>query len=77
MKTKKGEPTHRNVWNSYYFISLRFEVVSYTTRDKYHISLLLPDQIIGSEKLEWLKINSDIIDFENDTINMLLYWEAW
>lgn len=55
---------------SYYFIALRFGAVSYTTIDNYHISFLLPDLIIRHEKLEWLKINSEFIDFENDTINM-------
>lgn len=63
-------PTEMSEIVGYYLMSFRFETVSYITMDNYHISRLLSDYIIRYNELRWLKINSEFIDFENDTINM-------
>lgn len=56
-------PTEMSEIVSYYLIPLRFERVSYITLDNYHISLFLSDYIVKYNKVKWLKINSELIDF--------------
>lgn len=44
---RMSPPTGMSEVVSYYFMSLGFEMVSNTTIDNYHISVLLPDHIAG------------------------------